>query len=145
MGYHKRSIAILPLLLVVALKAQYGPLDVTLARATSLLAPHTSVLIDATGHLVFVQRDSYDVVRKDRIPLDALEVGSITLDASGTMLLTCPTDRARCTHSVIFRTDQEVRSSELRIQAPADSIQANAALLAVRALAAHVADIAQEH
>jgi len=77
--------------------------------------------------------------------MDALEVDAITLATSGMIHLACPEENARCAHSTLYRADQELRSSVLRIQAPRDSAQANAALAAIKALALRTDHVAQEH
>jgi hypothetical protein len=142
MGYHVRYIAVLPFLVSTLLSAQTAPFDAALASASELLGSRTVLLLDATGHLVVLQHDDYDVVRKDRIALHDIDVDAIVLGTTGSMIVPCQQGRPRCAQSIIYRSDQEVRSSVLRIPVSADPMEAATAVASIRTLLHNIGEVA---
>lgn len=142
MGYHKHFFACLTLFISTHSPAQTNAFDAALAMASEMLGSHTTLLVDATGHLVFVHCDNYDVARKDRIALNEIDEEAIALGSNGTILIACHEGRPRCARSIIYSSDQEVRSSVLRIPAPADTSQANSAVAAIRSILRNSGDVA---
>lgn len=142
MGYRARRITVLPYLVGTLLSAQSPSFDAALSNASKLLGSGTALSIDAAGDLVLLRNDDYDVVRKDRIAVQDIDVEAIMLGTSGSILVPCRQERPRCAQSTIYRADQELRSSVLRIPAPADPIVAGTAVTFLRSTLIDIVDVA---
>lgn len=115
MGYLELLLISMISFLCAPLSAQYSEHAQTLSGIAVPLSSSLSVALSPNGSLTFEHRDDYDIVRKDRVLMDAIDLEVIAYDSVGVVSIPCKSGHAHCVQSTFFRMDQERRSSVLRL------------------------------